>query len=385
MMELHDDQQLPMQRLILAGGGHAHLSVLQALARARAVGVIKNVDLVLVTPGTHQYYSGMLPGWIAGHYTSEQCRIDLQPLAQAAGAHLVQSAIIKLDAGRRCATLRDGTQMTYDLLSLDIGSEMKTSTLQAASARLLPAKPLERFFELWPGVMQAAAARKNNRLVVVGGGAAGVELALAVRHAWNSAAITGSIDLVAPSLLPGHARAVQRRVERCLARAAITLQRQRTASTSGSEDGVTLEDGTLLAADCVIAATGARAPHWLGASALQLDADGYIVVDAHHRSVSHPDVHAGGDVCARQDVRMARSGVHAVHAGPVLAANLLAALQGLAPLQTYMPRQRTLSLLACTDRHAIASWGNFSVEGDWVWRWKDQIDRSFIARFSDPN
>lgn len=145
-----------------------------------------------------------------------------------------------------------------------------------------------------------------------------------------------------------------------------------------------LEDGTLLAADCVIAATGTRAPRWLEASTLQLDAQGYIVVDRHHRSTSHSDVYAAGDVCARRDVHMARSGVHAVHAGPVLAANLLAALKGLAPVKTYMPRQHSLSLLACEGRHAIASWGSFSVEGDWVWRWKDYIDRGFIARFSHP-
>jgi pyridine nucleotide-disulfide oxidoreductase family protein len=378
-----------MQRLILAGGGHAHLSVLQALARARAENIAKkiarNVDLVLVTPNIHQYYSGMLPGWIAGHYTKEQCRIDLRPLVQAAGAHLVHNTIASLDAGRRCATLRGGADMPYDLLSLDIGSGIETSTLEAAASRLLPAKPLDRFFEAWPSVMQAAAARKSSRLVVVGGGAAGVELALAVRHAWKRAAINGSVDLVAPELLPGHAPTVQRRAERVLAQAGIALHRQRTSSspgTLGSADGVTLEDGTLLEADCVIAATGTRAPHWLEASALQLDAQGYIVVDHHHRSVSHPDVYAAGDVCARQDVHMARSGVHAVHAGPVLAANLLAALKGEAPLQTYMPRQHSLSLLACGDHGAIASWGNFSVEGRWVWRWKDYIDRGFIARFS---
>ena len=377
-----------MQRLILAGGGHAHLSVLQVLARARAQNATKkiarNVDLVLVTPNIHQYYSGMLPGWIAGHYTREQCRIDLRPLVQAAGAHLVHSTIIKVDAGRHCAVLRGGADMPYDLLSLDIGSEIKTSTLQAAASRLLPAKPLDRFFDTWPTVMQAAAARKNSRLVVVGAGAAGVELALAVRHAWKRAAINGSVDLVAPDLLPGHAPAVQRRAERFLARAGITLHRQRTSDESGSEEGVTLEDGTLLAADCVIAATGTRAPHWLETSALQLDTQGYIVVDAHHRSVSHPDVYAAGDICARRDVRMARSGVHAVHAGPVLAANLLAALEGKVAVKTYMPRQNSLSLLACGDGHAIASWGRFSAEGSWVWRWKDSIDRGFIARFSYP-
>lgn len=143
-----------------------------------------------------------------------------------------------------------------------------------------------------------------------------------------------------------------------------------------------LSDGTLMSADCVIAATGARAPCWLQPSRLMLDEKGYIAVDRHHRSLSHPNVFAAGDVCARQDLAMARSGVHAVHAGPVLAANLLAALGG-GPLVAYQPRRRSLYLLACGPRYAIASWGGFSMEGEWVWRWKDRIDRRFIDRFSN--
>lgn len=76
---------------------------------------------------------------------------------------------------------------------------------------------------------------------------------------------------------------------------------------------------------------------------------------------------------------MARSGVHAVHAGPVLAHNLTAVASG-ERLRAYRPKKASLYLLASGDRRAIASWGGFSAEGRWVWRWKDAIDRRFIAR-----
>jgi|GEM_PF-1599436 len=142
-----------------------------------------------------------------------------------------------------------------------------------------------------------------------------------------------------------------------------------------------LSDGTLLSADCVLAATGARAACRLRSSRLLLDENGYIAVDGCHRSLSHPSVFAVGDVCARQDLAVARSGVHAVHAGPVLAGNLPAALKG-GPLATYQPRRRSLYLLACGPQYAIASWGGFSAEGKWVWRWKKKIVRAFIDRFS---
>jgi len=65
-------------RLLLVGFGHAHLFVLDALARAPL-----QAQVTLITPYERQFYSGMLPGWIAGHYRSEQCAIRLRPAGAA--------------------------------------------------------------------------------------------------------------------------------------------------------------------------------------------------------------------------------------------------------------------------------------------------------------
>jgi NADH dehydrogenase FAD-containing subunit len=147
------------------------------------------------------------------------------------------------------------------------------------------------------------------------------------------------------------------------------------------EGGVLLGDGHHLQADHVIAATGALAPGWLARSGLSLDSRGYVAIDACHQSSSHKNIFAAGDICSRTDVRLVRSGVHAVHAGPILARNLLAAMENL-PLKPYIPRRRSLYLLASGDGRAVASWGPLSAEGAWVWRWKDRIDRHFIRQFS---
>ncbi len=365
-----------MKRLLLVGGGHAQLSVLEALARARPAGV----EIVLVTPSRYQVYSGMLPGWIAGHYDKAQCRIDLEPLARSARVRMLTDRVVGLVADQRRVTLQEGPPLGYDLLSLDVGSETNLSSLQAAGEKVLPVKPLDGFFEVWPAVVSAACGKRGYRLLVVGGGAAGVELALAASYAFSQAGTNARVDLVACELLPGHAPRVRSRVIRALARARVRLH---DVEATGTQEGVLLADGTALPADVVLAATGARASQWLETSGLALDAHHYVAVDEFHRSRSHPDVFAAGDVSARADVVMARSGVHAVHAGPVLAANLLATLQG-GPLRTYSPRRRSLYLLACGPRYAIASWGSLSAEGQWVWRWKDRIDRGFVARFAIP-
>jgi len=365
-----------MKRLVLVGGGHAHLSVLQALARER----LASVEVVLVTPASHQNYSGMLPGWMAGHYDQAQCRIDLRLLAQTAHVHMVVDRIVGMDADRRCVALPDGRHIEYDLLSLDVGSEVDVSWLEMAGDKLLPVKPLDAFFDAWPRILAIAQNKPDYRLIIVGGGAAGVELALAARYAFKRADIDGRVDLVVSEsgLLLGHAAGVKRRIMRFLANAGAFVHQLKAV---GVEEGVMLSNGTLLPADCVIAATGTRAPCWLELSRLMLDEKGYIAVDGRHRSLSHSNVFAAGDVCARQDMAVVSSGVHAVHAGPVLATNLLAALKG-GQMADYRPRRRSLYLLACGPRYAIASWGRFSAEGQWVWRWKDWIDRRFVERFT---
>jgi len=72
--------------------------------------------------------------------------------------------------------------------------------------------------------------------------------------------------------------------------------------------------------------------------------------------------------------------VFAVKAAPVLAANLRAALQG-APLTRFKPQRRFLALISTGERHAVGVWNGFAWQGRWAWRWKDRIDRRFVARY----
>jgi len=364
-------------RLILVGGGHAHLLVLQALADRRP----QRVEITLISPSRWQHYSGMLPGWMAKQYAIDECRIDLLPLLRRAQVHFIEDHIVGMDANLRCVCLSDGTHVHYDLLSLDVGSEINTEWLGDLGVKLLPIKPLATFSEQWRALIAQAQKSASWRLGVVGGGAAGVETVIAAAHTLRHAGVSASVCLITGGhgLLPGHASAVQRRVAQALRDAGVEVIQRRAV---GTPQGVLLDDGQARDLDAVIAATGARAPVWLSLSKLQLDEHGFVAVNGHHQSASHPNVFAAGDVCARIDRNVARSGVHAVRAGPVLADNLLASLSG-GPLTTYTPRRWSLYLLAVGGGQAIASWGPFSAAGAWVWRLKDRIDRRFMARIQE--
>jgi pyridine nucleotide-disulfide oxidoreductase family protein len=356
------------RRLLLLGGGHAHVQVLDALAHAPLSGV----QVTLVTPYSRQMYSGMVPGLLAGHYAPAQCAIPLAPLAAAAGVTLRLVRAVALDARARQVTLDDGQRLGYELLSIDTGPETDLDSLPGAREHGLPVRPIEDFLQRLEAVGTVASA-----LVVIGGGAAGVEMAMALAH--RRRGLTRVALVAGATPLAGLGAGVQHRAWRALAAQGVSLHLQSAAAVAA--DHVRLADGTQLPCDGAVLALGAAAPRWLAGSGLALDARGFIATGPTLQSSSHAEVFAAGDVATRVDAPHPKSGVYAVRAGPPLAANLRSALQGL-PLQTYAPQRRTLYLLSCGERRAIASWGGWTAEGAWVWRWKDRIDRAFVARYT---
>jgi len=149
-----------MKRLVLVDSGHAHLSVLHALTRERP----SEVEIVLISPNNYQIYSGMLPGWMAGHYKKFQCQIDLQSLVQAARVHQVVNLISGMDAEHRFVSLPEGKHIEYDILSLDVGSETDLSWVDLPQENLIPIRPLDNFIQAWPRIL---SSKKKNQIIVL--------------------------------------------------------------------------------------------------------------------------------------------------------------------------------------------------------------------------
>ena len=362
--------------LVLAGGGHAQLFVLEKIARDRPAAV----DVVLINPHRWQPYSGMLSGWMAGHYRLEDFRFDLMALAQSAGARFLETSLASVDAERQRLELGDGSSISYDLLSLCTGSETAIAGLDESGKKLIPIKPLSESQPAWTELLEQAKESKDFALAIVGGGAAGIEIALNARRGFDRADVAATITLIAgdSGLFPGQPASARRRVARWLADAGIQVI---AGLAEGMNDGLRLGNGQSLRADRVIAASGPKAPDWLRASKLLLDSHGYVSVDSSHRSHSHGNVFAAGDVCSPAHADVPRSGVQAVRAGPVLANNLLATLEH-GPLRRLRPRRRVIQMLADGNCRALLTFGPLSASGHWVWRWKDRIDRRFVARFT---
>ncbi|MBR9870759.1 MAG: FAD-dependent oxidoreductase [Gammaproteobacteria bacterium] len=364
-----------MKRLVLMGAGHSHLIVLKQWSNSP----LKDVELVLVTPSAWQYYSGMIPGWLAGHYSVDQCRVDAQSLALAAGAKIVLDSVVDIQADNRQIRLAGGESLDYDWLSIDIGAQTNLESLRGYTGSILSVKPLEQFQQRWSQRYERAAGQALH-WVLVGGGAAGAELAMAVAHAMPSG--TGAqrrLSLVTgkQGLLPDFRPRIRRLARRKLVQLGVEVIEQR-AEAAGRH--LTLTDGASLSPDLVIAVTGSEAFPFLKTSGLAVDTQGFVLVNEYQQSLSHPRVFAAGDVCSRLDQALSRSGVHAVRAAPVLAANLQAATEA-SEFVAFQPRPHTLYLLSCGDKFAIGSYGPIAFSGRWVWRLKDKIDRGFVEGF----
>ncbi|MCZ4303653.1 FAD-dependent oxidoreductase [Zoogloeaceae bacterium G21618-S1] len=362
-----------MKRLVLLGGGHAHVYVLDALARAR----LPDTEVTLISPYPRQIYSGMLPGWIAGHYHIDETAIPLTPLAERAGVRFKQARGIGLDLDARRVRCDDGSEIPFTWLSIDTGPTTASARIDGGMQHGIPVRPIEDFVTRIDALIAAANADPDCSAAIIGSGAAGVELALALRARLPdlSLALIGSTALPLDGL-PGR---LQRRARRLLDARHIRWIGQRRAKAIDAE-GVWLDDDEQVPAHHVLQVTGAAAPDWPALAGLSTDAGGFIRVGPTLQSVSHPVVFAAGDVAAYADPRP-KSGVFAVRAGPPLAENLRRAIAGEA-LLPWQAQRRALYLISTGDRRALAAWGLLSIEGAWVWRWKDHIDRAFMARFS---
>jgi selenide,water dikinase len=372
--------QLPIaQDLVLVGGGHAHVHVLKRFGMRPMPGV----RLTLVTRDLETPYSGMLPGYVAGHYDFAECHIDLMRLARFAGARLIHAEAIGLDRGERQVLLRDHPPVRYDLVSLDIGSTPRGNAVPGAAEHTVAVKPIDRFARRWEALLARAVRLGRLRLAVVGGGAGGVELALSAQY--RLAALLPAppeiILITRKALLPSHNARVRSRFAQTLAERGIRV-------ATGSpvvrvEPGcLIIGDGSRIAFDEALWVTEAAAAPWLGAAGLPLDSGGFVETDETMRSPADPTLFAAGDVAAMIGHPRDKSGVYAVRAGPKLADNLRRALEG-RPLKRAVLQRRALALIGTGDERAVASRGPFAAYGATMWRLKQWIDRRWMRKYTE--
>ncbi len=321
-----------MKRLVLLGAGHAHVEVLRDLGARRD----ERCEVTLISPEPRLIYTAMVPGVIAGH-----------------------------------------------VLSIDVGSKPFIGAAQGVAEHAIMVRPMENLMRGWGEVFARARVGKVKSLTIVGGGAAGVELALAMDHRLKRD-LGGDSPHVrvitnTPAVLEEFPEGARRRLRRYLAARNVGAHVSSAVVEVGAGH-VRTHNGLEFASDATFWATGAGAHDWIADSGFAVDERGAMLVNDFLQCVKYREVFGAGDCISQEAHPHAKAGVFAVRAAPVLAANLRAALAG-EPLTPHVTPARYLALVASGERRAVGVWGRWSWEGAWAWRWKDRIDRRFIARY----
>jgi selenide,water dikinase len=368
-----------VKHLVLLGGGHAHIEVLRNIA----LRPISGVEVTVVTPYSRLVYTGMVPGVIAGHYALADSAVDVAALARSAGAAMLLTTASLVRPNEREVVCSDGTVLSYDALSMDVGSVPVIGNAEGVERYAVCMRPMEALVRGWVDVRARARAGKVGSITIVGAGAGGVELAFAMDYGLRRemkgdaphVRIISDTPVALPEMHPG-ARALLRRR---LAKRNIGVHVSSTVKEVG-EKYVRLQSGIEFASDATFWSTGAGSQEWIRESGFATDERGFLLTNDFLQSVTYREVFGVGDCAAQEHHPLPKAGVFAVRAAPQLAANLRAALAD-APLERHVTSPRHLQLVSTGGRNAIGMWNGYSWQGYWAWLWKDFIDRGFVARY----
>jgi selenide, water dikinase len=220
-----------LRDIVLIGGGHSHVGVLKSFGMKP----IPGVRLTLICTDMHTPYSGMLPGYVAGHYEYDEVHIDLSRLAVFAGARLYRDEVIGIDRKTKKVLCRNRPPVPYDQLSINIGSTPQLAQVPGATEHAVAVKPIQRFNDRWLALLNRVQQHPGKlTIAVVGAGAGGVELLLAMQFRLHNELrklqrdpndLTFHLFTSGSTILPTHNAGVRARFEAVLAARGVVVHR----------------------------------------------------------------------------------------------------------------------------------------------------------------
>lgn len=394
-------------RLVLVGGGHAHLRVLEEMAVRGASASTGAFEVILVSEDRHHWYSGRVPAYLQGALDESELSFDLEALCRDAGVRFVEGRVASVRAGAVAGTengpgsplrivLDSGREIRAGGASLDVGSVPRGLDVAGVQDHAMGVRPMARARELrrsLDGRIEGTPHNGTVEVAVVGGGPAGVEVVLAVEARIRGRGRHPRVVLVeaGPGILPAFGHRVRILALRILARRGIEVRTHSTVTAvqpgrivvTGS-DRPTSQASHTLKAQCTIWLTGTAPPPLLQASrGLPLDDEGFFLVDDTLRAVGGVPVWGAGDCIAlKGHPEMPRAGVFAVRQGPVLATNLMRWLtSGDEEEVRYTPQSSFLALMDTADGRALLRWKGIVWHSRLAGWLKRRIDGRFVDRF----
>lgn len=280
--------------ILVIGGGFAGFWA--AIAARRVAGPKAEVGLVSREPVLE-----VRPRLYEAH--PETLGVPLLPLLDKVGITFVRGEAIGLDTSATAVTLSSSERLTYARLVVATGSRMRRPAVTGADAAFSVDTQAEAiaFDRRLSEIARRVAAPT---IAVVGAGFTGIELALELRdrlvaHGADGAAERLRIVLIDRDETAGRVLGPGPRVEieAALVAAGVELRLGSTVQALAA-DRVGFADGSVLAADAVVLASGMAASPFAAQVPGARDELGRVVVDSALRAPAAPAVFVAGDAAA---------------------------------------------------------------------------------------
>jgi NADH dehydrogenase FAD-containing subunit len=364
------------KRLLLVGGGHAHMMTLAAIHRF----IEKGHEVTVIGPSDHHYYSGMGPGMLGGFYTPKDIRFATRHVVEKQGGTFILGKATVVDPKKKVVHMESGEAVPYDVVSFNAGSQVPKPDMEGDTENIYTVKPIERLLEARERI-RALLSEHRLRIGVVGGGPSSVEVAGNVWRVCKDAGKNSAeiVIFAGSALMARFPEGIRRRARRSLSKREIRILEGNRVNRI-MDGGVVLDTGKTHALDFLFLALGVTPNPIFKASGLPTGPDGGLLVNDYLQCTPYPDMFGGGDcICFRRQP-LDKVGVYAVRQNPVLLHNLGAQLEG-RELHPFDPGGDYLLIFNMGDGTGILhkTWITFG--GRLAFVIKDHIDRKFMRRF----
>ncbi len=365
------------KKLLLIGGGHAHMVTLSNLGRF----IEKGYDVTVIQPSEYHYYSGMGPGMLGGTYHPDDIRFATRKVVEHQGGTFVHDKAKEIDPDKQIVRLEDSEQeLSYDVLSCNAGSYVPRDVISTTSPDIFTSKPIESLLDAQKKILELSRERSVH-IAVIGGGPSSVEIAgnvqqLCQRQATHQPRIT---IYAGEKLLIGKAEKIGRLAHASLTKRGVEIV-EGTFVSKIEPGEIHLKKGEIHPADIIFPAVGVKPSQIFANSNLPIGSDGGLLVNRFLQSTKHPNIFGGGDCIYFEPQPLDKVGVYAVRENPILYSNLMASLEG-GELQEFNPGGDYLLIYNLGDDKGVFCKRSLIFSGGLAFRIKDYIDRKFIKKF----
>ncbi len=365
-----------MKKLVLIGGGHAHLVTLSRLH----VFLAQGYDITVIGPSMFHYYSGMGPGMLGGSYTAADIRFATSKVVEMKGGTFIQGLVDRIDPHRKIVILESGESVSYDVLSCNSGSYVDKSCVVADKGDIFSVKPIEKLMRARERILEFGS-RGDVTVGIVGGGPSSAEIAGNVFQLLKGRSVKKIRVIIfsGKEFMAGSPSRVRKLVFEALEKKGTRIHEHcRVAEVETGK--ITLDDGQVFDVDLVFLAMGVKPSSIFVKSGLPVGPDGGLRVNRFLQCIEHPEIFGGGDCIYFEEQPLDKVGVYAVRENSVLCENLMASM-GDMELHSFDPGRGYLMIFNLGQGYGVLRKFGITFAGRLAFFLKDYIDRRFMNHF----